>query len=197
MKEHPAPAGGGRRTGHAPVGGAGAAQLQHLVRGHRGGGVVPHQQGRDRRGGPGRSWARTRPTSSCWTTSCPASPGWTCCRPSWSASPEALVVMITAYASLETAVQATKVGAFDFLAKPFNPDELKAAVHKTAKHHMVQRAARKLAGGAPADPVRVPVGAGPRAQGAPGGGGGQPAHPAGPGPGRGAGGLRPPPGAAP
>jgi signal transduction histidine kinase len=58
---------------------------------------------------------------------------------------DTLVVMITAYASLETAVQATKVGAFDFLAKPFNPDELKAAVHKTSKHHMVQRAARKLA----------------------------------------------------
>jgi signal transduction histidine kinase len=58
---------------------------------------------------------------------------------------ETLVVMITAYASLETAVQATKVGAFDFLAKPFNPDELKAAIYKSAKHHMVQRAARKLA----------------------------------------------------
>jgi two-component system, sensor histidine kinase and response regulator len=59
---------------------------------------------------------------------------------------ETLVVMITAYASLETAVQATKVGAFDFLAKPFNPDELKASVHKTSKHAMAQRAARKLAG---------------------------------------------------
>jgi signal transduction histidine kinase len=58
---------------------------------------------------------------------------------------ETLVVMITAYASLETAVQATKIGAFDFLAKPFNPDELKAAVYKAGKHHMAQRAARKLA----------------------------------------------------
>jgi len=58
---------------------------------------------------------------------------------------ETLVVMITAYATLETAVQATKVGAFDFLAKPFDPDELKAAVHKASKHAMAQRAARKLA----------------------------------------------------
>jgi signal transduction histidine kinase len=58
---------------------------------------------------------------------------------------ETLVVMITAYATLDTAVQATKVGAFDFLAKPFTPDELKAVVHKTARQHMVQRAARKLA----------------------------------------------------
>ena len=59
---------------------------------------------------------------------------------------EALVVMITAYASLETAVQATKIGAFDFLAKPFTPMEVKAAVHKTSKHYMIQAQARKLAG---------------------------------------------------
>ncbi len=59
---------------------------------------------------------------------------------------EALIVMITAYASLETAVQATKIGAFDFLAKPFTPIEVKAAVHKTAKHYMIQAQARKLAG---------------------------------------------------
>jgi len=57
-----------------------------------------------------------------------------------------LVVMITAYASLETAVQATKSGAFDFLAKPFTPEELRATVHKTTKHCMVQRQAAKLAG---------------------------------------------------
>jgi two-component system sensor histidine kinase/response regulator len=57
-----------------------------------------------------------------------------------------LVVMITAYASLETAVQATKNGAFDFLAKPFTPEELRATVHKTTKHCMVQRQAAKLAG---------------------------------------------------
>jgi signal transduction histidine kinase len=59
--------------------------------------------------------------------------------------PEILVVMITAYASLETAVQATKLGAYDFLAKPFTPDELKAVVRKTSKHYLVQRQARRLA----------------------------------------------------
>lgn len=62
------------------------------------------------------------------------------------AKTEALIVMITAYASLETAVQATKIGAFDFLAKPFTPIEVKAAIHKTAKHYMIQAQARKLAG---------------------------------------------------
>ncbi len=56
-----------------------------------------------------------------------------------------LVVMITAYASLETAVQATKIGAFDFLAKPFTPEELRATVQKITKHCMIQREASKLA----------------------------------------------------
>ncbi len=58
---------------------------------------------------------------------------------------DCLVVMITAYASLETAITATKRGAFDFLAKPFTPAELKAAVSKSAKHLILQRHARQLA----------------------------------------------------
>jgi len=33
-----------------------------------------------------------------------------------------LTVMITAYASLDTAISATKKGAYDFLAKPFTPE---------------------------------------------------------------------------
>jgi len=56
-----------------------------------------------------------------------------------------LTIMITAYASLETAILATKRGAYDFLAKPFTPDELKAAVYKAAKHLILQRQAKRLA----------------------------------------------------
>ncbi len=56
-----------------------------------------------------------------------------------------MVVMITAYASLEMAVKATKQGAFDFLAKPFTPRELKEVVEKAARHLIVERTARKLA----------------------------------------------------
>ena len=56
-----------------------------------------------------------------------------------------ITVMITAYASLETAITATKRGAFDFLAKPFTPDELTAAIYKSAKHLMLERRARQLA----------------------------------------------------
>ena len=55
-----------------------------------------------------------------------------------------LTVMITAYASLENAILATKRGAFDFLAKPFTPDELKSVVYKTTQHLLLQRQARQL-----------------------------------------------------
>ncbi len=56
-----------------------------------------------------------------------------------------LTIMITAYASLDVAINATKRGAYDFLAKPFTPDELKAAVAKAARHLALQRQARRLA----------------------------------------------------
>jgi signal transduction histidine kinase len=56
-----------------------------------------------------------------------------------------LAIMITAYASLEVAVSATKNGAFDFLAKPFTPDELKAVARKAANTLLLQREARRLA----------------------------------------------------
>jgi DNA-binding NtrC family response regulator len=38
--------------------------------------------------------------------------------------PRIAVIMITAFASVETAVQALKQGAFDYVTKPVNPDEL-------------------------------------------------------------------------
>jgi two-component system, sensor histidine kinase and response regulator len=58
---------------------------------------------------------------------------------------DALIIMITAYASLDVAVSATKRGAFDFLAKPFTPEELRDAVRKAARHHILRWQARKLA----------------------------------------------------
>src|SRR5262249_34424159 len=38
--------------------------------------------------------------------------------------PELVVLMITAYASVETALQAMKKGAFDYVAKPFKHEEV-------------------------------------------------------------------------
>ena len=56
-----------------------------------------------------------------------------------------LTIMITAYASLETAVTATKRGAYDFLAKPFTPEELKNTIRKAASRLILTQQARKLA----------------------------------------------------
>lgn len=40
-------------------------------------------------------------------------------------SPETLVIMITAYASTETAMEAMKIGAYDYITKPFKVEEIK------------------------------------------------------------------------
>ncbi len=56
-----------------------------------------------------------------------------------------LIIMITAFATIETAVRATKTGAYDFIAKPFTPDELKVTVEKAAAHLLTQRQAKRLA----------------------------------------------------
>lgn len=57
---------------------------------------------------------------------------------------EVTTVMITAYASIETAVNATRRGAYDFLSKPFTPDELKSTVYRAAKVSLLKRRARRL-----------------------------------------------------
>jgi signal transduction histidine kinase len=56
-----------------------------------------------------------------------------------------LTIMITAYASLDTAVTAIKHGAYDFLAKPFTPDELRYALRKATSQLILSKQALKLA----------------------------------------------------
>jgi len=48
--------------------------------------------------------------------------------------PEVVAVVITGYATLETAVEAMKAGAYDFLPKPFKPAELRAVVRRGIEH---------------------------------------------------------------
>ncbi|MCK5841905.1 MAG: response regulator [Candidatus Sabulitectum sp.] len=55
-----------------------------------------------------------------------------------------MAIMITAYASIETAISATKQGAYDFLPKPFTPAELKVSVRQAAAHLVTLRQAREL-----------------------------------------------------
>ncbi len=44
--------------------------------------------------------------------------------------PETMVIIITGYASIETAVEASRMGAVDYLPKPFTPDEMRNAAEK-------------------------------------------------------------------
>ncbi|RLC31953.1 MAG: sigma-54-dependent Fis family transcriptional regulator [Deltaproteobacteria bacterium] len=48
--------------------------------------------------------------------------------------PDTEIIMMTAYATVDTAVQAMKVGAFDYLVKPFDPDELEIHIEKIIAH---------------------------------------------------------------
>jgi len=52
-------------------------------------------------------------------------------------NPETPVVIITAYASIESAVEAMKRGAFNYLAKPFSPEELRVITRKALKSREV------------------------------------------------------------
>jgi DNA-binding NtrC family response regulator len=48
--------------------------------------------------------------------------------------PEVAVVMITAYGSISTAIEAMKNGAYDYLLKPFDPDALGVLIDKIVAH---------------------------------------------------------------
>ena len=55
-----------------------------------------------------------------------------------------VAIMLTAYASLDKAVQATKLGAFDFLSKPFKNEELLLAVKNAFDHYELLEENRRL-----------------------------------------------------
>jgi signal transduction histidine kinase len=55
-----------------------------------------------------------------------------------------IVVMITSYASLELAVKATSDGAFDFIPKPFTPQELKSSIENITKRVFLKKMTHTL-----------------------------------------------------
>src|SRR5690242_12657116 len=63
--------------------------------------------------------------------------------------PSAVVIIMTAYASTESAIQALKFGAFDYLQKPFKVDELMQALKRSLefRHALIER---ETQGSAPA-----------------------------------------------
>jgi NtrC-family two-component system response regulator AlgB len=53
-------------------------------------------------------------------------------------SPRLAVVVITAYSSIETAVQAIQRGAFDYLAKPFKPAQIGRVLERIAQTRQLE-----------------------------------------------------------
>ncbi len=59
-------------------------------------------------------------------------------------APDTTVVIITAHGSIDTAVEAIKKGAYDYLQKPFGLSELQHFIDKVYEHHTLQNQVRQL-----------------------------------------------------
>lgn len=60
------------------------------------------------------------------------------------AYPDTLVIVITGYASVSSAVEVMKMGALDYLPKPFTPDELRAIVRQAVAESEIRSQNRRL-----------------------------------------------------
>jgi two-component system, NtrC family, response regulator AlgB len=58
--------------------------------------------------------------------------------------PAPAVIIFTAYANITTAVEAMRRGAFDFIPKPFTPDQIRAVLAKVGKAHSLERRVQAL-----------------------------------------------------
>ena len=54
------------------------------------------------------------------------------------AKPDMTVIIMTAYSSVESAVKALKAGAYDYITKPFDPDELSLLVRRAGEHRSLK-----------------------------------------------------------
>ncbi|MGQ0696557.1 MAG: sigma-54-dependent transcriptional regulator [Nitrospiraceae bacterium] len=59
-------------------------------------------------------------------------------------TPDIMVILLTAYGSLKTAVDAIKTGAFDYLSKPFMVDDIRLVVRRALEHKKLVRENRAL-----------------------------------------------------
>ncbi len=60
------------------------------------------------------------------------------------AQPDLTVIVMTAYASVESAVTALKAGAYDYITKPFDPEELSLLVRRAAEHRSLRTENQRL-----------------------------------------------------
>ncbi|MBI5213878.1 MAG: sigma-54-dependent Fis family transcriptional regulator [Nitrospirae bacterium] len=59
-------------------------------------------------------------------------------------TPETIVLVITAFASTETAVEAMKSGAYDYMLKPFNIDEIRIIINNIKEKILLQKRLHEL-----------------------------------------------------
>ena len=60
------------------------------------------------------------------------------------AVPGLTVIVMTAYASVETAVAAMKAGAYDYIVKPFDPDDLSLLIQRAGEHRSLRAENQRL-----------------------------------------------------
>ncbi len=75
--------------------------------------------------------------------------------------PNLPVVLMTAYATVRTAVDAMKLGAYDYLQKPFEADDLKHLVDRTLEHARLKTENEALRSIVESLPTKPMVGGGP------------------------------------
>jgi DNA-binding NtrC family response regulator len=51
--------------------------------------------------------------------------------------PDMIIIIMTAYATVDTAVKAMKKGAYDYIVKPFNPEDLSLTIRKIIEHQNI------------------------------------------------------------
>src|SRR5262249_11425722 len=61
-----------------------------------------------------------------------------------AANPETPVIMITAYESTESAIEALKLGAYDYIIKPFDVEEMKTVVRNALEKRRLENENRVL-----------------------------------------------------
>ena len=66
------------------------------------------------------------------------------CRELRARAPQTCVIMMSAYGSVEQALEAVRVGAYDYVAKPFKQDEILFALAKAEEHETLLRENRAL-----------------------------------------------------
>jgi DNA-binding NtrC family response regulator len=74
----------------------------------------------------------------------PGADGLTVLREAFARDPEVEVVLMTAFATVPDAVEAMRLGAYDYLAKPFEPDEAVLVIERALERRRLRQQARDL-----------------------------------------------------